>query len=139
KKQGKSVQTGREKILEVNDEARRVLDEEFMIDFRARVEEALKYSEKESLLKKKDAVQELKNALKVFEEKNLDQGRCREALKKAAAAVDASIDPLQLDKDSSAYVYRSSGVASLDRYFKSLKQNPKEEARFEKETRKHDQ
>ncbi len=139
KKQGKSVLTGRENIPEVNKTARRVLDEEFMLDFRARVEEALKYSEKESLLKKKNAVQELENALKVFEEAHLDQGRCREALKKAADAVDASIDPLQLDKDSSAYVYRSSGVASLERYFKSLKQNPKEEARFARETKKHDQ
>ena len=126
----------KQSVQEINAQARDALDQGFMLDFRKDVEKALAYSEKESLAGKQEAVKALQAALPVFREKALDAGKCKEALKASAAAVEASIDPLQLDKDSQAYVYESGVKAYLERYFLSLKQNPREEKRFARETAK---
>ena len=140
---GYSVMTGlspdpqREPISEINAQARQKLDEGFMLDFRREVETALAYSEKQCLEGKRKAVEALKKALPVFGAKPLDAGKCREALKSSAAAVEASIDPLQLDKDNLAYVYRSGAKAYLDRYLLSLRQNPREQKRFARETARY--
>ena len=138
-KQGKAPDPQREAIPEINAQARKTLDDGFMISFRKDVEKALEYSEKQSIEGKKKALAALKAALPVFQEANLDEGKCKNALKTTAAAVEASIDPLQLDKDSQAYVYRSGVKALLERYFRAFKQNPREQARFARETEKFNQ
>ena len=138
-KQGKAPTPDRNAIPQINAQARKALDDGFMTSFRKDVEKALEYSEKQSIEGKKKAVAALKAALPTFQEANLDQGKCKNALKTTAAAVEASIDPLQLDKDSQAYVYRSGVKALLERYFRAFKQNPREQARFAKETEKFNQ
>ena len=138
-KQGKAPAPDRNAIPEINAQARKALDEGFMLSFRKDVEKALEYSEKQSIEGKKKAVAALKAALPVFKAENLDQGKCKEALKTTAAAVEASIDPLQLDKDSQAYVYRSGVQALLERYFRAFRQNPRERARFARDTEKFNQ
>ncbi len=135
-KKGKAPVPDRTRIPEINAQARKDLDDGFMLSFRKDAEKALIYSEKQSLEGKEKALSVLKEALPVFKEENLDQGRCHDTLKTTASAVEASIDPLQLDKDSQAYVYRSGIKALLDRYFRAFRQNPKEQARFAKETEK---
>ena len=52
--------------------------------------------------------------------------------------MEKAIDHLALDKDSQSYVFKSSMLANIDRYFMGLKHNPKEERRFQRETVKHD-
>ena len=136
-KQGKAPDPQRESIPAINAQARKTLDDGFMLSFRKDVEKALEYSEKQSIEGKKNAVAVLKEALPVFQAETLEQGKCNEALKTSAAAVEASIDPLQLDKDSQAYVYRSGVKALLERYFRAFRQNPKEKARFAKDTEKY--
>ena len=74
-----------------------------------------------------------------FEADSLDEKSCKAAAKRAADAVDAAIDPLELDKDNLSYVFRSSMNAGIERYFRSLKHNPKEEKRFAKDTKKYEQ
>ncbi len=135
-KQGRAPDPASKSVSRINEEARRALDEGFMLSFLKDVEKGLAYSEKQSLESKKKAVEALKAALPVFREDPLDKNRCREALKNSADAVEASIDPLQLDKDSQAYVYRSGIKALLERYFRAFTQNPKEKARFARETAK---
>ena len=136
-KQGKAPDPQRQDIPSINAEARKALDEGFMLSFREDVSKALAYSEKESLEGKKKAIAALTAALPVFRAETLDQQKCKEVLKTSADAVDASIDPLQLDKDNQSYVYRSSIKALLDRYFRALRQNPREHARFERDTVKY--
>ena len=132
--QGKAPDPARQSVAEINAQARKTLDDGFMIDFLKNIAQALEHSEKQSLAGKKTAVSAVEKALAVFGTKPLDDGRCREALKSSAAAVEASIDPLQLDKDSLSYVYRSGVQAYLNRYKLSLRQNPREEKRFAKDT-----
>jgi len=136
---GKNPDPKKQSIPEINREARKALDDGFMLSFRKDVAKALEYAEQESLKGKKTALSAVQSALQVFREENLDMKKCREALKTSADAVEASIDPLQLDKDSQAYVYRSGVKALLERYFRAFVQNPREKARFERETGKYNQ
>ena len=82
------------------------------------------------------AVDTLRSALKVYQQKPLNEGECKEALHKSAAAVEAAIDKLQLDKDNQAYVYRSGAQSYIDRYARSKTHNPKEEKRYAREQKK---
>lgn len=54
-------------------------------------------------------------------------------------AVEKSIDHLEYLKDSTAYTFRSSLSNGINRYFYFIKRNPKEEARFERQSRKREQ
>ena len=124
----------RQTIAEINAQARKTLDDGFMLAFLKDVEKALRYSENQSVRMKEEAVATLKKALPVFRQNPLDEGKCKEAMRASAAAVEASIDKLLLDKDNMAYVYRSGVASYINRYFRSLTYNPKEEKRFTRET-----
>ena len=99
---------------------------------------AMSWSDEKTAQARKSALQVLQGVLPVFEAENLNEKQCREAAKKASAAVDGAIDPLALEKDNSSYVFRSSISANLDRYFKGLRENPKEEKRYAKDCAEHD-
>ena len=141
---GYSVQQGRTpdpqhtSVEEINAQARKTLDDGFMIDFLGEIAKALEYSEKQSLEAKKGALSDLKKELPAFQQKPLSESACKEARKASSAAVEASIDPLQLDKDSLAYVYKSGTQSYISRYFLSLKQNPREERRFARDTARYE-
>jgi len=107
-------------------------------EFRTAVAEALRRSAGSAAENRANAVKALKAAQKVFTEKELSSGRCKSAAKSASTAVDAAIDSLALEKDNLAYVFSSSINAGIERYFMSLKHNPKEQRRFDKETARHD-
>ena len=125
-------------IAEINKKARKDLDDGFMLDFLKDVEKALRYSEESSLKEKESAAAALEKALTVFSVKPLSEKACKDAIDASADAVEKAIDLLQLDKDNQAYVYRSGVTSYVNRYFRAYKHNPKEEARFRKETLQHD-
>ena len=78
----------------------------------------------------------LRQELPVFQKEVLNEKECRAAAKRAADAVESAIDPLKLQKDNQSYVFKSSMKANIDRYFKGVEYNPKEEKRFAKDTAK---
>ena len=125
-------------IEQINREAKEKLDEEFLADFLRDVEAALCYSHAQSRRAAKHAEEALKKEAPVFDRKTLDHGACSAAIRRASGAVQAAIDPLRLEKDSQAWVFRSSMNAELRRYFLAKKNDPKEEKRFEKDTRKRE-
>ena len=127
-----------ESISSINDRARKQLDEGFMLSFRSDLEKMLKYSEEKALARKKEAISKVKEAVNVFSQSPLKKADWNAALKSSAAAVNASIDPLQLDKNSSIYVYSSSAKALIERYFRSFSQNPKELKRYNTESAKYE-
>ena len=57
---------------------------------------------------------------------------------KLADKVEGSIDRLEINKDSVAYTFRTSMVSGINKYFHYMKHNPKEEARFAKQTAKRE-
>lgn len=135
---GGSADPKRESIADINARARKTLDDGFMLAFLADIQKALRYSEAQANKAKERAISVLQQELPVFQSKELDEGKCKAAANRAAAAVEKAIDHLALDKDSQSYVFKSSMLANIDRYFMGLKHNPKEERRFQRETVKHD-
>ena len=81
----------------------------------------------------------LRRELPVFSGEKLEERTCKAAANRAASAVESAIDRLALDKDNRAYVFRSSLMAYIARYFYGLKHNPKEQKRFDRETVKFSQ
>ena len=133
---GKTPDPKKQSITELNQMARETLDREFMIDFLQDIAHALQYSSQQAAKSQQAAVDALRSALKVYQQKPLNEGECKEALHKSAAAVEAAIDKLQLDKDNQAYVYRSGAQSYIDRYARSKTHNPKEEKRYAREQKK---
>lgn len=125
-------------ILSINQEANDRLQRDFLDDFLVDVQHALTYSYEQSLAQKAAALQVLKDALPVFEKDPLVESECRAAFTKTAAAVDQAIDPMRLNKDNLSYVFRTSMKTNIDRYFRGLTSNPREEARFLRDTQKRE-
>ena len=133
---GGDVDPRNHSVEEINAAARKALDDGFMIDFLQDVEKALEYSEKQNAARQQKALEVLRKELPVFQKEKLNEKECRAAAKRASDAVNAAIDPLELQKDNQSYVFKSSMKANIDRYFKGLEYNPKELKRFEKDTKK---
>ena len=134
---GASLPQGRD-ILSINQEYNERLQRDFLDDFLVDVQHALTYSHEQSLAQKAAALQVLKDALPVFEKDPLVESECRAAFTKTAAAVDQAIDPMRLNKDNLSYVFRTSMKTNIDRYFRGLTSNPREEARFLRDTQKRE-
>ena len=124
-------------IDEINDLTLRHLDEHFMIDFLATAQKGVEYSFNRALEKKKAVIPELIKAREFYQgdfEKNAGLALC----KRLTAQVEESIDELEVVKDSAAYTFGSSLSGSIERYFTHKAKNPREEARFARQSRRRD-
>ena len=133
---GKNPDPKKQSISELNQMARETLDREFMTDFLQDIAHALQYSSQQAAKAQQAAADALRSALKVYEQHPLNEGECKDALHKSAAAVEAAIDKLQLNKDNQAYVYRSGALSYIERYASSKTHNPKEEKRYARDLKK---
>ena len=129
----------KESVAEINQKALKALDDGFMRDFLADTEKALAHSDGEARKARAQAVEVLRRELPVFSGEKLEERTCKAAANWAANAVESAIDRLALDKDNRAYVFRSSLMAYIERYFYGLKHNPREQKRFDRETVKFSQ
>ncbi len=125
-------------VASINAAAKKALDEGFLNSFKQEVAAAIADSEKKNRVEQKKAIEVLKAELPTFKAEKLDERACRASADRASAAVEKAIDPLAIEKDSRSYVFKSSMKANIDRYFKSLTHNPKEEKRFARDTVKHE-
>ena len=113
------------------------LDENFMKEFIELEKQGIEYSFQQALEKKKAVMPELE-AAKAFFTGNFEKKEALAYAKAIADKVDASIDALEINKDSIAYTFRSSLVSGIEKYFYYQKNNPKEEARFARQSKKRD-
>lgn len=125
------------KVSDINAKTTAVLNEEFMEKFLSYTEAGLLYSHNSALEKKKEVLAEMSNA-RSFYEGEYKKSAARSYGKKLASMIEASIDPLEVIKDSYAYTFRSSILHAIDQYFYFLKHNPKEEARFARQTKRRE-
>lgn len=123
--------------LELNAHLRKVLDERFMLEFIENTEAALKYSANEHYALKQKAVDLIAKNYSVFEADALDQKQVEAAIKEIIEAVNASIDTLEINKDSIAYTFASSIKAAVEIYFSAVVKNQNEKVRFEKQNAKY--
>lgn len=124
-------------VEEINREAAAFHESDYMKAFRQAQERALRYSHQASLGKKKAVCKELEKAVD-FYSGEFDRGEAMKLCKELTAMVNDSIDRLEIRKDSQAYTFGTSLEHNIDRYFATVKNNPKEEARYERQSKKRD-
>ena len=123
---------------EANEIAYQFLMEDFMNSFIALEKIAVAYSYDKSIANKKVAVAALENAINVFKAGAFTESEAEDLCKELDKIVLDTIDPLAVVKDSVAYTFGQAIKREVDNYFFYLKNNPKEEARFARETAKRE-
>lgn len=123
---------------EANEMAYKYLTEDFMETFIRYEKIAVRYSLGKTVENKKKAVEELKAAKEFFKAGNFTSQDATALAKNLNKSVLASIDPLAVIKDSVAYTFGGALDREIEKYFFYLKNNPKEEARFARQTAKRE-
>ena len=124
-------------IAKLNEEAEAYLNQNFMNSFIDMAMKAVAHSHKVSYDKKKAVVAELHKAEQFFSGE-FDKAAADKLCEELSAKVEDSIDRLEIIKDSVAYTFRSALTGSIEKYFYAVKNNPKEQARFERQTKKRE-
>ena len=124
-------------VAELNDMTLKYLDDNFMLEFLSLIEGGVKHSYQEALAKKKAVLADLDAARTYFQgefEKNAALKYADELSKK----VNDTIDRLEINKDAIAYTFGTSMESGINKYFFYKKNNPKEEARYNRQSKKRD-
>ena len=125
-------------IEELNAMTLDYLNEDFMFKFIDMEKKGIKNSFDKALEKKKALMPKLYEAAEFYKKGEFDKTSADKVATETASLVEASIDRLELNKDSVAYTFRTTLLTAIDKYFVAIKKNPQEEARFERQTKKRD-
>ena len=123
---------------EANELAYKFLTEDFMEAFIRLEKVAVEYSFNKTLENKKLAIAELEKAIEFFKKGGFTAKEAFALCKETNKAVRSAIDPLAVIKDNVAYTFGGAFEREVEKYFFYIKNNPKEEARFARQTAKHD-
>ncbi|MBQ5633279.1 MAG: ABC transporter ATP-binding protein [Clostridia bacterium] len=99
---------------------------------------AIKHSAERSIAAKKNVLAAIPEARTYFGTKKFDKKGAKAQAKKLSALVAECIDKLDIVKDSATYTFDSALNSAIDKYFLAVKNNPKEEARFKKQSAKRE-
>ena len=125
-------------VEELNAYLRKYLDDHFMLAFIADAKEAVTYSAQVAKREMGEAMQLLAKYRPVFEVADLDKKAAEEAAKAMTKEVMESIDPLIIKKDSMVYTFGVALDTEIDKYFKGIKKNAAEAARYAKQKAAYD-
>ncbi len=123
---------------EANEMALSFLNKNFMDSFIALEKIAVQYSLKKTLENKKKAIADLENTVNFFKAGNFTESDAMAQCKSVNSSVRTAIDPLAVVKDNLAYTFGGALEREVEKYFFYIKNNPKEEARFAKQTAKRE-
>jgi len=123
---------------EANEMAYNFMLDDYMTSFMSLEKLAVQYSIDKTLENKKTAITALKDAIDFFRGGNFTAQDASAVAKSVNTAVRAAIDPLAVIKDTVAYTFGDALNREVDNYFFYLKNNPKEEARFARQTAKRE-
>ena len=119
---------------EANEITGKFLNEDFMDSFIDLEKIAVQYSFSKTTQNKKAAIEALENAITFFRAGTFSSQEADEMCKSVNKSVLAAIDPLAIVKDSVAYTFDGALRREVEKYFFYVKNNPKEEARFARQT-----
>ncbi len=122
---------------ELNEKALHLLDDRFMNEFISYSSKGLRNSYEKAAAGKKEAVAALREAESYFSS-DIEEKASGEYAKSLIEKVESGIDYLDVNKDSYAYTFGSSLNGAIEKYFFYVENNPKEEARFEKQSAKRE-
>ena len=123
---------------EANEMAGKFLNEGFMDSFIALEKIAVQYSYDNTLQNKKAAIEALEKAISFFKAGKFTAQEADAACKTVDQSVLAAIDPLAVVKDNVAFTFGGALRREVEKYFFYIKNNPKEEARFARQTAKRE-
>lgn len=126
-------------IDEMNEMALRYINENFMDEFIDLELQGVKHSYDRSIENKRNTVELIGRVRGYFENKDIEKTEIKKIFKEICIAVESSIDRLATVKDSTAYTFPSSLQNAIYKYFYYKVNNPKEEARFDRQTKKRNQ
>ena len=126
-----------EDMEQVNAMTLKYLNQNFMEGFISLLEQTVAYSHQKHLQAKQALLPELANA-KLYFSGDFRKGDAHSYGKRLAKQVEETIDRLEMHKDPAAYTFGSSVSAGIDKLFLYKKKNPKEEARFARQSRKRE-
>lgn len=124
-------------VEKLNQMALDFLNDHFMNEFIALAAGGVKYSHETSYGKKKQLLPRMEEAKSYFQG-DFDKAGAEKLCKTLSDGVEDAIDRLEIVKDSMAYTFRTSLGNAIEKYFYYRKHNPKEEARFERQSKKRD-
>ncbi len=113
------------------------LDKDFMLDFIDSEKKAIAHSRKLSLEKKAALLPVLREAVHYYSG-DFAKADAKRYAKTLSKQVVESIDRLEVKKDSIAYTFETGIMDSINRYFAAIKNNPKEEKRFARQSAKRE-
>ena len=119
---------------EANEMAGKFLNEDYMDSFIALEKIAVQYSFDRTIRNKKAAIEALENAISFFKAGKFTAQEADAACKTVDQSVLDAIDPLAVVKDNVAFTFGGALRREVEKYFFYIKNNPKEEARFARQT-----
>ena len=125
-------------IEEMNEKAAEYLRENFLEEFLELEQSGVEYSHRDALEKKKIALQALRDARSSFADSEIERKSAHKRANELAKVVEDSIDRMEIKKDSMAYTFRYALNDAIDRYCNAVVNNPKEEARYTRQSRKRE-
>ena len=125
-------------VEEANEMTLKFLQENFMLSFIKLEKMAVQYSINRAIENKKKAIEALEQTVEFFKAGNFTANEASAHCKSVNASVVAAIDPLTVIKDNIAYTFGDALEREVDKYFFYIKNNPKEEARFARQTAKRE-
>ena len=123
---------------EANQLAYNFLMDDYMTEFIKLEEIAVRYSHEKTIENKKNALICLQNAIDFFKSGKFNEKDAAEMCNTVSLSVNAAIDPLSVVKDNIAYTFGSALKREVEKYFFFVKNNPKEEDRFARQTAKRE-
>ena len=123
---------------EANEMTYNFLTEDFMAAFIKLERIAVQYSISKNVENKRTAIAEIDSAISFFKAGGFAAKDAMALVKSVDKSVRAAIDPLAVIKDNVAYTFGSALEREVENYFFYIKNNPKEEARFARQTAKRD-
>ena len=121
-------------IEQLNVEMRAYLEKDFLNAFVELEVKAIERSYGDANTAKRKVLEEMPAIRDYFVKSELDKKQTAAQAKNIEEMVYAAIDRLDTVKDSTVYTFRSSLEAALDAYFTAVVNNPKEEARYAKQS-----
>ena len=126
-------------VPELNVFLRKYLDDNFMLDFIALAKKGMIHAHEQAMAVKKEVIVKLDEARPVYENVHSEDKEVVIAeTKKLCDLVEKSIDRLEINKDSIAYTFNNALADTVNTYYKGIKNNDKEQERYDKAKAKYD-
>ena len=124
-------------IEELDAMTRKYLDDNFMLDFIKTGKIGVEYSHVESIDNKKKTMPLIDRAIEYFSKDEMEKNICYAHYSSLSSAVKKSINYLAVKKNSTEYTFPTAIKSAIDTYFNGVKNNPINQAKYDKAEAKY--